>query len=287
MAIRKRLQVTAAPAPKKKPEALKRSTLEVMDIPLDRLIPSPENPNEQDDTTFDELVEALRKDGCDEPIIVVPQKVDGRDTGKYYIASGEHRYKGAKFLGWKTIPGIVKPGWSDDERKIALVRRNMLRGALNPEKFTKLYGELAKKYDKELLKRLMGFTKTDAFEKVYKAIESSVTPKQRKQLAEAKETIKSVDDLSSVLNTIFKEHGSELDFGFMVFSFGGKNHHYFKTDAELDKLLKKLEATLQSQGMDATEFFKGALRGLDLNVAVKSATVPSSPKKKGLRKVSK
>lgn len=269
--------------------APKESDLKVFDIDIDALIDSEENPNEMDDTAFDELVDGIKTDGFDEPCLVMPIYEDDGKTpsGKYILASGHHRTKAARVAGMRTVPCIIKTGWDDQARKIALVRRNMLRGGMNPEKFTKLYNELSKSMDRELLKLQMGFTKKDAFDKVYKSVEKSLPQSAKKKLAEAKENIKSVDDLSSVLNTIFKEHGSELDHGFMVFSFGGKNHHYIKIDKEADDTLKRIEKAIASEGLDAGEVFKTLLKGFDLSEYEKSTTVKSvatsKPKRKRLK----
>lgn len=241
-------------------KGVKKSTLNVFDIDIELIDASEENPNEEDDATFDDLVESVRAEGIDEPCIVVP-RLDAlnRETGRYWMASGYHRCKAARVIGLKQVPCVVKQGWDDDKRKIELVKRNILRGSLNPEKFTKLYNDIAKRYDKELLKKLMGFTKSDAFDKVYMAVEKSLGAKQKQKLAEAKETIKSVDDLSSVLNTIFKEHGSELSNGFLVFSFGGKNHHYVAIDAELEEKIKKVEKKAEKDGVQVKDVLKQVL----------------------------
>jgi len=250
-------------------------TLVLYDIPVEMLIDSEENPNEMDDTTFDELVEGVKKEGIDEPPIVMPVYSDGKSSvpDAYIITSGHHRVKAAKANGHTTVPCVIKNGWDEDARKIALVRRNVLRGNLNPEKFTALFNELTKKHDRAVLQLQMGFSKKDAFEKVYKDVAKSLPPKQRAALAEAKENIRSVDDLSSVLNTIFKEHGSELDSGFMVFSFGGKNHHYVKIDAETDAALKKVEKDVTKSGLSMSEVIKKAISDISL------------PQKKGSGKV--
>jgi len=247
--------------------SVKKSSIEIVDILVSKIIDSEENPNEMDDSTLDELVEGIKEDGFDEPCLVINQFDDnGKPTGMFIMASGHHRSKAGQILGMKRIPCIIKKDWNDDARKVALVRRNILRGDINPEKFTKLYNELSKKHDKELLKKMMGFTKKDAFEKVYQEVEKALPQRQKKKLKEAKERIKSVDDLSSVLNTIFKEHGSELDYGFMVFSFGGKNHHYIVCDDRLNKMVTSLEKQCEEEGMSIGDVFKTLLKKVDLSV---------------------
>jgi ParB/RepB/Spo0J family partition protein len=254
---------------------LARSNLQVFDIPIELLVESEENPNEMDDKMFDQFVEKVREEGFDEPIKVVPHP----DGERYFIAAGHHRVKAGKLLKMTHIPGVIKEGWDDDKRKLELVANNMVKGNLNPEKFTALYNDLAKKYDKELLKSMMGFTRKDAFDKVYKAVSDKLPAKQRKQLEEAKETIRSVDDLSSVLNTIFKEGGSELEKGYMVFSFGGKEHIYIQADAELHAATKHLIEEAKREGVNVGDALKAAIRKVDLTIAPKNANTGAEPKK--------
>lgn len=264
-----------AEPPKRSRLELAKSSLQVFDIPIELLVDSEENPNEMDDKTFDQFVEKVKEEGFDEPIKVVPHP----DGERYFIAAGHHRVKCAKLLKFTHVPGVVKEGWDDDKRKLELVANNMVKGNLNPEKFTQLYNDLAKRYDRELLKTMMGFTRKDAFDKVYKAVSDKLPAKQKKQLEEAKETIRSVDDLSSVLNTIFKEGGSELSQGYMVFSFGGKEHLYIQADAELHQATKALIEEAKTTGVSVPAALLAAIRKVDLTIAPKTANTGAEPKK--------
>lgn len=231
---------------------LERTKLEVMDIPVEDLIADEDNPNEMDEATFDQLIEEIREQGFDEPIIVRPHP---KLKGKYQIGSGHHRTKAAIVIGMQTVPAIIKQ-WSDREQKVALVKRNALRGELNKNKLIKLYKELSKGKDGVQVQRELGFTNQKKFEAMYDEAMKVLTPKQKKKLAEAKEKIKSMDDLSSVLNRIFKESGSELDAGYLVFSFGGKNHHYFQIDQEVEDTLQSIIAKCESHDMSYVDAMK-------------------------------
>lgn len=246
----------------KKTTELQRSSLEIFDIPLDLIDDSPENPQEMDDATFDELVEGIRKEGVDEPIHVIRcYGEDGKVTGRFMITSGHHRRKAARVAGLEVIPAVIKQDMDDAARKIALVRRNQLRGSMNRKKFTDLFREVAPVLGEEVAKRLMGFTKEAAFQKVFQDVSKSLPEGARKQMEEAKETVRSVDDLSSVLNGIFRQEGSKVQNGYMVFSYGGKKHHYFQVDKETSKLLEQVEAHLQRDGVTAAAFFTELLKG--------------------------
>ena len=237
-----------------KSTGLKRSKLDIFDIPDELLIDSPDNPQEMDDATFDELVEGIKADGFDEPILVIRDFDDeGELTGKYMIISGHHRRKGGRAAGMVSFPAIIKPDMEDAARKIALVRRNNLRGSLNKKKFTNLFLEVSPVLGAETAKRLMGFTKEAAFKKLYEDVSKAVPKEHRKQLDEAKETVKSVDDLSSVLNGIFRKEGSKIRKGYAVFSFGGKKHFYFQIEKDVAELLEEVNYKINGENRTAND----------------------------------
>ncbi len=240
---------------KKKVSKPHHAKLEVFDIPVEDLVPDEDNPNEMDEATFDALVEEIQEQGFDEPIQVRPHPAM---EGKWQIGSGHHRTKAAIVVGMEAVPAIIKH-WTDREQKVALVKRNSLRGDLNKQKLTTLYRDLAKGKDGAAVQRELGFVHPKRFEAMIETAASSLPPKQRKKLEDAKETIKSVDDLSSVLNRIFKEAGSELDEGYMVFSFGGKNHHYFQIDDATENLLQSIVAECEAKGVPYRDAIKQIL----------------------------
>jgi len=221
------------------------SKLEVIDIPVENLIPDEDNPNEMDEATFDLLIEEIREQGFDEPIQVRPHPTM---KGKYQIGGGHHRVKAATVIGMQSVPAVVKD-WDDRVQKVMLVKRNALRGDLNKQKMAKLYKQLAKDAkDPVQLQRELGFSNPKKLDAIIERVEKSMTPTQKKKLAEAKEDIKTLDDLSSVLNRIFKESGSDMDQGYMVFSFGGRDHHYVQIDGDTNDALHRLKADCEKTG---------------------------------------
>ena len=187
---------------------------------------------------------------------MVPQVLNGQPTGKYLITSGHHRKKANVAAGLTHSDCIIREGWDEDRVAIELITRNGLRGTMNPYKFTEIWDRLAKRYDKAQLQKMMGLTEKKAFNALYKRISDNLSPKQKRKLDEAKESINSIDDLSSVLHTIFKEHGSELEEGFMVFNYGGKKHVYIKVDDETMRKLESIQKNLTAKDANIQEYFK-------------------------------
>ena len=268
MATPKKTTIKKRP-PKPKPTKPKKTgDLEIVMVPVEDLIPDEDNPNEMDERTFDALIEEIREQGFDEPIHARPHP---DMEGKYQIGSGHHRYKAACVIGLGEIPTVIKH-WDDRQQKAALAKRNALRGQLNKEKMVALYQQLAKGRDPASVQRELGFTDTKSFEKLVDTAIKSLPKKQSKKLAEAKENIKSIDDLSSVLNRIFKEAGSELDKGYMVFSWGGKKHHYFQIDDATNAKLEAIIAHCEETGQKYTDFMQSIVAAVELPAKPKRAT---------------
>lgn len=209
-------------------------------IDPERLRPNPSNPNEQDERTFNALVASIQQEGWLEPCQVV--QVDEDEHGPVYeIQSGQHRWEAAKVIGCKVMCLPLDPAKFDqDRRDWNLVKQNILRGDLNPEKFTTLYRRLTERYDDEVMQSLMGFTTEDAFRKLYKEVKSALPPELQSALDDVKDEIRTIDDLSMVLNRLFAEYGETLPSNMMVFSWGGREVLWVRCDDPLWKMVSAL-----------------------------------------------
>jgi hypothetical protein len=234
--------------------------MQVLWLDVDQLVPNDENPNVQDDATFNGLVESIETDGWTAPLQAVSiGALDGKEM--YEIVAGEHRWRAGKVLQCKVpVIALPKQDFDEDRRQWALVKDNILKGSLNPEKFSKLYDRMAKKYDPEVLKALMGFTTSDAFQKVYRQAKENLPPELQKALEEAKDEIKTIDDLSRVLNRLFQAHGETLPSNFMVFSYGSKDVLWVRADKELWSIVDKLAKHTEKLGQDFAAVMTEALR---------------------------
>lgn len=191
-------------------------------VDIDLLDPDPLNPQVQDLGTFNELVEAIRQDGMLESVNVVPE------GDRFRIVAGEHRWKAAKLAGLKQVPVIVTPAdqWSEDERRIALIRSNVIKGKFDPEKFSDLWRQLEARYGKEALLRRTGLDARQAeLKRVLKETGDALPDaKMKAELAKRGERIRSVEDLSAIVNSLYAEYGATLDSNFVAFSFMGRTH---------------------------------------------------------------
>lgn len=254
-----------------KVEGLKESKLKTFDIPIAQLVEHEDNANQQDEAVFDEIVDRIRNEGFDEPIIVFPEIVNGTPTGKYKIASGHHRTKAARLAGYEHVPAVIRQGWDEDRALVELVARNQLRGNTDPEQFTKNYNKLKERYGEDELRRMMGLSGKKAFESLYKGVKSQLTKKQQKKLEESKEEIKSVEDLSQILNQIFRENGSKLDKSMVVFSFGGKEHHYIQLDKPGNNALKSFIEEVENSDKQIGDVISTLFINADAKATIKKA----------------
>lgn len=215
------------------------------DVAVKALVKNDANPNEMDDRTFNALCESIMEEGWTEPVTVVP------NGDSYVIVGGHHRYDAAVTLGMEQVPcWVLDPEKFDEDRQgWNLVKMNVLRGQLNPSKFTALYERMVKTYGAEVLQSLMGFTNEDAFKKMYQDVRKSLPPELAKALDATKDEIKTIDDLSLVLNRLFKEHGETLPSNMMVFSWAGKDVLWVRCTDDLWKVVTAMaKRTAEAEG---------------------------------------
>lgn len=228
-------------------------------VSIDALRPNPWNPNEMDDETFNRLAEELDEEtgvGYIDPIQAVPM-----DDGTFQIIGGEHRWRAMRANGHESIEIVVlgDEKWRDEDlRKFVTTRLNALHGKINPQKFMDLYMDLAKRHDEEALQALMGFTDRDAWgalvKDTRKGLADAGVPKEKlKEFDAAVKEMKTVDDLSLILNKIFTEHGDTLSSNFMVFTFGGKEHLMVQLPKKSFTLAKAAFGAAYQEGKDVGE----------------------------------
>ena len=220
--------------------------LEITHLPLEKLKPMQENPNEQDDETFNLLVESIREHGMIDPVDVAPN-----EDGTYDIIGGEHRFRACELLGHETLPAIVHDSYDTDKRKMMLVKLNVLRGKISPQKFIKLYQQMAGKYQDDVLQKMMGFAQKEAFDHLLKQVKENLPKEVARKVEDRKEEIQTVDSLAAILNRLFRDYGNTLDYSFMVFEFGGREHFWVRMD---DKLFKRIKALADQCVEDETDF---------------------------------
>lgn len=235
------------------------------DLDIERVVVSPDllvesewNPNEMDPEDFELLKEEISEVGFIDPITVVDLGVG--DDKRYRVIGGAHRLAAARQLGIEKVPVDVLQGeiWADtDLQKFQCVRLNVLHGRLKPEKFVKLYNEMAEKYGQEQVGRMMGYTNEDGIRKmirdVAKGMKESLSPEAAEKFQERAKKAQTVNDLERIIQDLFEEHGDTVEYNFMVFAWGGREHIYVAMSKRMHSAMKQLMKAAKKQEVDINE----------------------------------
>lgn len=218
-----------------------------LEIPPSILEENPDNPNEMSPGEFDLLVQNLEESGFTENAVVAPRDLNGvlylkelikqfkkdwpaiwqqmtADGQKLRIMSGHHRVKAAIFLGFDTIPCVLvlDESLDEDQQDFQLIRMNVIKGKLTPSKFMTLYKRHEKKYGAEMMASLFGFADQEVLDKLIAETEKTLPDDMKQKFKEAAAEIKTVDELSKLLNKLFSTYGDTLPQGFMFLDYGGQ-----------------------------------------------------------------
>lgn len=126
--------------------------MEVQNIPIGGVIPSPMNPRKTfDEEGLKELADNIAHQGLLQPITVRPITKSGvcgplamADMDiKYEVVCGERRYRAMKMLGELTITAIVRD-MTDEEAFDAMITENLQRKDVDPVEEAYAFGQLAK-----------------------------------------------------------------------------------------------------------------------------------------------
>ncbi|MBI3834123.1 MAG: ParB/RepB/Spo0J family partition protein [Planctomycetes bacterium] len=101
----------------------------VQTVPIDKLVPTPDNRRKPiSDTSVRSLAQSIKSDGLLQPIIV---RQHPTQSDRFEIRAGERRWRAAKLAGLKEVPVVVRK--LDNEQALAVtIAENLLRKDLHP-----------------------------------------------------------------------------------------------------------------------------------------------------------
>ena len=105
----------------------KNKAQEIVQLPVDKLVPNPGQPRKNfDETELNELADSIKTYGIIQPVIAA----DAGD-GTYIIIAGERRTRAARLAGLETVPAIIRDYTDQKRLEISLIE-NIQRTDLNP-----------------------------------------------------------------------------------------------------------------------------------------------------------
>lgn len=204
-------------------------------LPVELLEENEGNPNRMTAREFDLLVDNLQRTGLTENIVVRPL-----GNGKYRVVSGHHRLKAAKFLGYEEVPCaiIVDPKFDEEAEMFQLIRMNVIKGKLDPQAFTDMYGKVAGKYGDEILQDMFGFAEEAEFKKLILATAKSLPKELQEKFKEGAQEIKTINQLAKLLNKLFTTYGDTLPYSYMILDYGGQQNFWLRIENKTFKALQ-------------------------------------------------
>jgi hypothetical protein len=225
----------------------KKSTVNLLTvelIPIENLDFDPDNPNVEDPSVFNDVVDSMREDGWLENVVVRP----GTEDGRYTVVSGEHRVRAGRLLGYTEAPCVVK-GYTDEEAKVRLVRLNALKGHMDPAKFTALYRKLERSMNPEKLRKALGYGNRAAeIDKLTRQVERALPAGgPRDALKERRAGIRNTGDLAVAVQSITQGGGTQ-GANYILFAFGGTTHLMVKANEDTFRAVRQLADYCRDNG---------------------------------------
>ena len=231
---------------KKRSKPKPKYKTEMKTVAVNAMEPDPDNPNVQELPVFNTLVEGMKEFGVLEPVLVVPL---GKD--KYRIVSGEHRWRAAQAANIEEMDAVIVTGLNEATRKMLLVRMNVTKGKIDPEKFTKLWNKLKKSHSEDELRKKMGFSGRDVeLKRLIKEVGDALPESAKDDFEARADRIRSGEDRLSVVQSLFSRYGETVPLHFVMFAYGGKTHLMVEMDSKQFDPIRKFAAQCSENKVD-------------------------------------
>ena len=125
-------------------QAAHRNEEGIGDIPIDEIQPNPHQPRTRfEPASLTELATSIREHGVIQPVIVTERPDQPQ---RYWLITGERRWRAARQAGLTSVPAVVREATSQQLLELALVE-NLQRDDLSPLEEAAAYNTLIDRFD--------------------------------------------------------------------------------------------------------------------------------------------
>ncbi len=123
-------------------QAGSKSAQGVVQIPIDRIQPNPQQPRtNMDKAGLEELADSIREHGIIQPLIISADP----NSDQYILVAGERRWRAAKIAGLRVVPVIERSVSEQGQLELALIE-NVQRADLSPLEMAEAYHQLSENF---------------------------------------------------------------------------------------------------------------------------------------------
>lgn len=238
---------------------------EIKLVPVEKIKPNDWNPNEMDPELFNRLVRDIEETGFLQTITVAPYNNPDEPEIDFIILDGEHRWEAMRQAGFSHVPVVVARGVKDEADMIGVtVRMNKIRGRNNIKKLVAAMERVAR--ERELSEAADLFImEDDEFEELIRQHREMITDPDLRQEFDrrvASGEVKTVEDLTRILNELFRTYGDTLPANFMILDFGGKRHIWVRLQKSQYKQIWGLAQLVRARGYTFDSLVAGLLSSI-------------------------
>lgn len=238
------------------------------DIPIELIEPNPWNPNELSAEEFNLLAENVGEVGFLDPILLVPLSKEKGKVQRFRIIDGEHRFEQQRLDDVDIIAAVIVDPERFDEREQMrqTARMNKIKGHMNKEKFRKFVDKIITDHGipADEIAYELGFTDQSEFDAMVQQVRSSLPEEAREEFDRARDEIKTVDDLSLLLNKLFTKYGDTLPYNFMFLDFGGKKSIWVRCKSDEYKHVEKIARECREKDITFDSVLMAVINHLDI-----------------------
>ncbi len=234
------------------------------------------NPNRETADTFNRLHESIQDLGfvqniqvvaINEELVAAFQEEEDKQKvrelmaqgKKWLILHGSHRVESALLAGKENlsqVPAVVMQANEVYKLMAMSFRLNHIHGRWDLDAVARLYERLVKaspEFSEQAIRDMLGVTSKKELDALINRTKKELPPEMRDALEAARQEIKTIDDLSRVLNELFSRFGEDLVHGFMTFTFGGKLHTMVRLTKEANLFLARVKQFCREHNVDIND----------------------------------